>query len=294
MANRLTPGLSTPSIRFFALRSDAPVAITQAEPGLSIGWRRSLDGQPLSSSFTTLTVSGLLVIDDPHSAGGLIVVDAATGEHRLDLPSTAAATGADAIDLQASATDTNLLFVVPPITIDAQVANAATQSKLLKYTQLLARKDAAIATDNAAELAEINADGGSGAGAFDNTSDAQEGIRDRGDAAWAGGGGVAGPGSRSLTWITQSSGSPDSGVEAWISTDASGSTVVGGTYLSDDSGVFRVPGGTGLPMLDDDVVYYGWRDSATIQFATNPIQFRYSTANSRWEIWDGAAYVAWT
>ena len=60
----------------------------------------------------------------------------------------------------------------------------ALASKLTKYVQLLARKDAAIATDNATELTAINANGGSGAGAFDNTTDAEEALRDRGDAAW--------------------------------------------------------------------------------------------------------------
>lgn len=57
-------------------------------------------------------------------------------------------------------------------------------SKLLKYFQLLLRKDAAIATDNATEVTAINADGGSGAGAFANTTDSAEALRDRGDAAW--------------------------------------------------------------------------------------------------------------
>lgn len=57
-------------------------------------------------------------------------------------------------------------------------------SKLLKYVQLILRKDSAITTDNATEVTAINANGGSGAGAFDNTTDAQEALRDRGDAAW--------------------------------------------------------------------------------------------------------------
>lgn len=61
--------------------------------------------------------------------------------------------------------------------------------KLLKYVQLLSRKDAAIATDNATELTAINADGGSGAGAYDNAADALEALRDRGDTAWITGGG---------------------------------------------------------------------------------------------------------
>jgi hypothetical protein len=57
-------------------------------------------------------------------------------------------------------------------------------AKLLKYAQLLARSDAAIATDNATELTAINADGGSGAGNFSNQTDSVEAIRDRGDVAW--------------------------------------------------------------------------------------------------------------
>lgn len=57
-------------------------------------------------------------------------------------------------------------------------------SKLLKYVQLILRKDAAIATDNSTEVTAINADGGSGAGAFANATDSQEALRDRGDAAW--------------------------------------------------------------------------------------------------------------
>lgn len=52
-------------------------------------------------------------------------------------------------------------------------------SKLLKYVQLMVRKDAAIATDNATELTALNADGGSGAGSFANTTDSQEAIRDK-------------------------------------------------------------------------------------------------------------------
>lgn len=69
----------------------------------------------------------------------------------------------------------------------AKIANGAltlvkfgsdTFLKLRKYIQLQMRKDAAIATDNAAELAEINADGGSGAGAFTNLTDSTEALAD--------------------------------------------------------------------------------------------------------------------
>lgn len=51
-------------------------------------------------------------------------------------------------------------------------------SKMLKYVQLMVRKDAAIATDNATELTAINANGGSGAGAYVSTTDSLEAQRD--------------------------------------------------------------------------------------------------------------------
>lgn len=57
------------------------------------------------------------------------------------------------------------------------LVNAA-RDKIRKYLQLLSRKDAAIATDNAVELAELNANGGSGAGAYVNTTDALEALAD--------------------------------------------------------------------------------------------------------------------
>lgn len=60
----------------------------------------------------------------------------------------------------------------------------ALASKLKRYIQLLARKDSAIATDASTELGEINENVSSGAGAYANTTDAQEALRDRGDAAW--------------------------------------------------------------------------------------------------------------
>lgn len=66
-------------------------------------------------------------------------------------------------------------------------------TKLTKYVQLMVRKDAAIATDNATELTAINANGGSGAGAYANTTDSAEALRDRGDTAWLTAAGFATP-----------------------------------------------------------------------------------------------------
>ena len=56
-------------------------------------------------------------------------------------------------------------------------AGLATQTKLLNYIRLLARKDAAVVTDLATELGEINADTGTGTGTYSN-NDSQESIRD--------------------------------------------------------------------------------------------------------------------
>ena len=51
--------------------------------------------------------------------------------------------------------------------------------KLKKYFGLALRKDAAIATDAATELSEINTNYASGAGAYTSTTDALEAIRDK-------------------------------------------------------------------------------------------------------------------
>lgn len=67
-------------------------------------------------------------------------------------------------------------------------ALTAALTKIRKFFQLSLRKDAAISTDNATELAEINADGGTGVGGYLSTTDSQEAIRDN---SGGGGGGSA-------------------------------------------------------------------------------------------------------
>ena len=153
-------------------------------------------------------------------------------------------------------------------------------AKLFRWLGAIAGK-----TPDAATRTEINA---TTAGVtYDETTDSLEAIQ----AALGSTG--AGPGSRELTWTTKRSGTPVSAVEVWVTTDSVGDNVVAGTFLTDDSGIARVTGSTAKPMLDDDVVYYGWRDSPTNQFTSNPIQFQYSSANSQWELWDGTTYNAW-
>jgi hypothetical protein len=64
------------------------------------------------------------------------------------------------------------------IAVKGVVDAGATEAKLLKYVQLLARSDEAIETDNATELTAINADGGSGAGDYSAQTDSVEALRD--------------------------------------------------------------------------------------------------------------------
>lgn len=49
---------------------------------------------------------------------------------------------------------------------------------------LMARKDSAVATDLATFMTYVNGNFGTGTGSFDNTTDSEQAIRDRGDAAW--------------------------------------------------------------------------------------------------------------
>lgn len=62
--------------------------------------------------------------------------------------------------------------------LDGSGAAISSAAKLLAYVQLLARKDAAIASDNSAEVTAINANEGSGAGSWSNQTEALEAIRD--------------------------------------------------------------------------------------------------------------------
>lgn len=83
-------------------------------------------------------------------------------------------------DLAAVHAKTTNLPASPAAAGDVTSSTSSILSKLLKYVQLMVRKDAAIATDNATELTAINADGGSGAGSFAPTTDSQEAAVDVG------------------------------------------------------------------------------------------------------------------
>jgi len=90
----------------------------------------------------------------------------------------------------AAAGDEMDLIDAPNSTAVAAIQSGlSTAAKLLNYVRLLARKDPEVKTDLSTEVAEINADTGTGTGTYDNETDSGEAIRDRGDAAWVSGDG---------------------------------------------------------------------------------------------------------
>lgn len=78
--------------------------------------------------------------------------------------------------------DTALTDYDPPTRAELTSDINSVLAKLQGYVQLLARSDAAIATDLSTELGEINADEGSGAGDYDNATDSQEALQAEHDA----------------------------------------------------------------------------------------------------------------
>jgi len=155
-----------------------------------------------------------------------------TGTYELHFHNDLFAAGADSVfitlggaasmavlPIEIQLTDFNLnsatvtLATATQNSIDAIEVDTGTTlpAKLLAYVQLLARKDYAISQDNSTEVTEINADGGSGAGTFLNTTDAQEAIRDRGDLAWLTGGGGGTTKSYTTTNWTRTVGDNDGG-----------------------------------------------------------------------------------
>lgn len=71
-------------------------------------------------------------------------------------------------------------------------AITALQTKILRWFRLAVRKDPEVKTDLATEIAEFNANTGTGVGSYDNVTDSLQALRDRGDLAWTGSGGGGG------------------------------------------------------------------------------------------------------
>ncbi len=146
-----------------------------------------------ASVTTAATAATPIAASVTGNVGGNVVGSVASVTNGVTIATgaiTAATIATDAIDADALAADAvaEINATVDAAISDAALATASSistlSSKVLKYFQLLFRKDSAIATDNATELTAINANGGSGTGAYANTTDSVEALRDRGDAAW--------------------------------------------------------------------------------------------------------------
>lgn len=170
-------------------------------------------GQSITKIFTTRnfttgaaangdsTPTGTLYVNGTADAASVTVTNITTGVYKAAVTLPTLAVG-DVVDLRIAATvnsvsdngviwsdtkdvvidsaglvDANTVKVGPSGSGSAQTAGDIL-SKLLKYFQLTLRKDSAIATDNATEVTAINANGGSGGGAYANTTDSQEATRD--------------------------------------------------------------------------------------------------------------------
>ena len=127
-----------------------------------------------------------------------------------------------------------------------------TYDELEGFVQLMVRSDAAIGTDRSTLLTAINADEGSGAGDYAQTSESQEALRDRGDAAWTTGSGTG------LTALA--SGTAQGGTSSTIQLAA-------GETFSDNElngNVVNIHTGTGAGQSRVITSYTGATDTATV------------------------------
>lgn len=109
--------------------------------------------------------TALAATNTAHTDNYGIEIDATDqpGLYRFDFPDAAFAAGVIGVVLTVK--HTSLLGGSEDLYVDLSLMN-----RLLAYSQLALRTDAAIATDRATELGEINANQGTGAGSFDNTA----------------------------------------------------------------------------------------------------------------------------
>ena len=92
-----------------------------------------------------------------------------------------------------------------------------------------------------------------------------------------------------LTWTIRAGATALEGVKVWLSY---ADPYTANNLVRDSIKTTNSSGQVSYD-IDFDVVYFGWRDAQAYTFP-DPFRFRYSSANSRWEQWDGSAYVEWT
>ena len=146
-------------------------------------------------------------------------------------------------------------------------------------------------TADAPTLAEVNAT--TAANNYNNVTDSQEAIRDRGDAAWTGGGGSGGGSGGTNYQITvTSNGDAEEGVAVWVSTDDEGTNVVAGTIYTNALGI--------VEFALDDLDYYVWVRKSRINFlnptfmSNSPIAINGTAATANPDIESGVCELSLT
>ncbi|MEM6751198.1 MAG: hypothetical protein AAF612_12095 [Planctomycetota bacterium] len=126
MSRRVTPDSTDESLAFFvydAITGD-PATITASATNLAATYQRYASGRPLAAAVAITPLSDLGSAEQvTHVDGGLIVADAATGEHRLDVPDAAFAAGAEAVRVRVTADGYRV--VLGGVTLSSLEADAA-------------------------------------------------------------------------------------------------------------------------------------------------------------------------
>lgn len=151
----------------FANTSNNPAAVGGTG---SVGWTLTLTATEMQAARVAVQIVDAAVENQ------FIVIETygnASAQHAVDLDDGVRA-GLTALPGAAAGAAGGLGKSTNGIDLD----NLPTATYLVQLIALLARKDAAIATDLSAALALINADFGSGAGGYANTTDSQEAIGD--------------------------------------------------------------------------------------------------------------------
>lgn len=140
-------------------------------------------------SATSITLATLAAANSAYSSGGFKEVDATNmpGIYRLDVPDAAVASGATSVvitlkgatGMVQTSVEIQLVTFDPQDSVRMGMTAFAGITSLAEWLGLLAGKQ----VGNTTARTELRATG-AGSGTYDETTDSQEAIRDRGDTAW--------------------------------------------------------------------------------------------------------------
>lgn len=182
-------------VSYDALYASAATLLTDKDVGLIY------KGTVTTVNSQTSFVCDTNIANNNSWVGNVAVIEDVTGDSRFATHVSSSTASTDTVVLNSAATFTAAVgdiirvygWKAPGYEIDDYAPSTAAAltshaDDVLAYVQLLARKDSAIATDRASELAAINADEGTGSGAYAPTTESQEAIGDRLPTALSAGG----------------------------------------------------------------------------------------------------------